>query len=103
MRMPTKTPAAIEMTSVILMFIMCLLGSLASYCYRVLNGQKFRPGILGLQIVISFFAGSLVFMAAWYFEWHQAIGGGLSGLAGWSGAALVKAVEKRFLSKVSEI
>lgn len=102
MRMPTKTPAAIEITSIIIMFIMCLLGSLACYCYRVLNGQKFGWVTLALQLVVSFFAGALVIMATWYFEWHPSIGGGLSGLAGWSGAALVKALEQRLLSKVSE-
>ena len=43
----------------------------------------------------------MVYLASSYYEWVPELAGGIAGLAGWSGAELIKTLEKRFLRKVS--
>jgi hypothetical protein len=98
-RMPIKDPDNVNWFVVIYLFIITSLGSLASYCYHVLNGDQFRIGTLIAQIFISTFAGALVVLAASYFNWAFEFAGGIAGLAGWSGATLIKALEERLIKK----
>ena len=98
-RMPIKDPDNVNWLVVIYLFIITSLGSLASYCYHILNGDQFRIGTLIAQIFISTFAGALVVLAASYFNWAFELAGGIAGLAGWSGAALIKALEERLIKK----
>jgi hypothetical protein len=86
----------------VLVLFMTLLGTLASYAYQVLSGQKFRWQILLLQVFVSVFAGSLVLMAALYYEWKPELAGGISGLAGWSGAGFIKSLEKSLFRRMEE-
>ncbi|OCG10808.1 hypothetical protein A9G09_11900 [Gilliamella sp. wkB292] len=97
--MPIKDPNNVNWTVVVYLFFVTLLGSLASYCYQVLNGNKFNVWILFAQIFISIFAGLLVVLAASYFNWDFELAGGIAGLAGWSGAALIKVLEEQLLKK----
>ena len=97
--MPIKEPDNINWYVVVYLFFVTLLGSLASYCYHVINGNKFNLMILIAQIFISIFAGALVVLAASYFNWQFELAGGIAGLAGWSGATLIKALEERLLKK----
>lgn len=97
--MPIKDPNNVNWTVVVYLFVVTLLGSLASYCYQVLNGNKFNVWILFAQIFISIFAGLLVVLAASYFNWDFELAGGIAGLAGWSGAALIKVLEEQLLKK----
>lgn len=98
-RMPIKDPENVNWLVVIYLFIITSLGSLASYCYHILNGDQFRIGTLIAQIFISTFAGALVVLAASYFNWAFELAGGIAGLAGWSGATLIKALEERLIKK----
>lgn len=97
--MPIKDPDNIKWAVIFNLFVFAILGSLASYCYRILNGDKFRIGTLIAQIFISTFAGALVVLAASYFNWEFELAGGVAGLAGWSGATLIKALEERLVKK----
>ncbi|OCG14772.1 holin [Gilliamella sp. wkB292] len=97
--MPIKDPNNINWYVVIYLMIVTLLGSLASYCYHVLNGNKFNVWVLFAQIFISIFAGILVVLGASYFNWEFELAGGVAGLAGWSGATLIKILEEKLLKK----
>ncbi|HGN1800875.1 TPA: phage holin family protein [Proteus mirabilis] len=99
--MPYKDPNNINWLTALLVSLMALFGSIASYANKVLNGESFRVGILIAQIIVSMFAGMFVLLGASYFHWQMEIAGSFAGMAGWSGAALVSALEKRFLRKVS--
>ena len=98
MRMPWKNDPGI--VSMIIAGFMTLLGTVASYAYRVLNGEPFRWTTLILQFFISIFAGSLMYMAAYHYGWPPEISGGACGLAGWSGSSVNKALECRLLNKI---
>lgn len=98
-KMPIKDPNNINWTVIVYLFCVTLLGSIASYCYHVMNGHKFRLGTLIGQICVSTFAGSLVVLGASYFNWDFELAGGVAGLAGWSGATLIKALEERLIKK----
>lgn len=100
-KMPYKDPNNINWLTALLVSLMALFGSIASYANKVLNGESFRIGILIAQIIVSMFAGMFVLLGASYFHWQMEIAGSFAGMAGWSGAALVSALEKRFLRKVS--
>ena len=97
--MPLKDPNQFNVFSHLLVLIMTLLGAVASYAYRILNGEEFRWSILCLQALVSIFAGSLVLLASSYYGWASEIAGGTAGLAGWSGAEFIKTLEKRFLKR----
>lgn len=97
--MPIKDPDNINWYVVVYLFFVTLLGSLASYCYHIMNGDKFRISTLIGQIFVSTFAGSLVVLGASYFNWDFELAGGIAGLAGWSGATLIKALEERLIKK----
>ena len=97
--MPIKDPNNVNWTVVVYLFVVTLLGSLASYCHQVLNGNKFNVWILFAQIFISIFAGLLVVLGASYFNWEFELAGGVAGLAGWSGATLIKILEEKLLKK----
>lgn len=98
-KMPIKDPNNINWTVIVYLFFVTLLGSIASYSYHILNGNKFRLGTLVGQIFVSTFAGSLVVFCASFFSWDFELAGGVAGLAGWSGATLIKALEERLLKK----
>lgn len=97
--MPIKDPDNISWYVVAYLFFITFLGSLASYCYNIINGNKFNLIILIAQIFISIFAGALVVLTASYFNWQFELAGGIAGLAGWSGATLIKALEERLLKR----
>ncbi len=59
-----KEPQTYSIFSHVLVLVMTLLGAVASYAYRILNGEKFRWSILLLQAIAAIFAGSLVLLAA---------------------------------------
>lgn len=98
-KMPIKDPNNVNWTVVVYLFVITLLGSLASYCYHIMNGDKFRIGMLLAQIAVSTFAGALVVLGASYFNLDFELAGGVAGLAGWSGATLIKALEERLIKK----
>ncbi|CAJ0561846.1 phage holin family protein [Proteus mirabilis] len=100
-KMPYKDPSNINWLTALLVSLMALFGSIASYANKVLKGEPFRFGILIAQIIVSMFAGMFVLLGASYFQWQIEIAGSFAGMAGWSGAALVSALEKQFLRKAS--
>ncbi|MCX8641287.1 MULTISPECIES: phage holin family protein [unclassified Gilliamella] len=100
--MPIKDPDNIHWIVVVYLFFVTLLGSLASYCYHLLNGHKFFLWTLIAQIFISIFAGALVILIASYFNWAFEMAGGVAGLAGWSGANLIKILEEKLLKKMKD-
>lgn len=95
-----RDPDNHQLTLWSLVLLMTLLGAMASYAYQVLTGERFRWQILLLQAFVSIFAGSLVLMAALYYNWAPEVAGGISGLAGWSGAGFIKVIEKTLLDKI---
>lgn len=97
-----RDPEVGQLALLILVFLMTLLGTCASYAYKVLAGERFHWQILLLQAFVSVFAGSLVLMAAIYYGWAPELAGGISGLAGWSGAGFIKAMEKRLFRQLGE-
>lgn len=100
--MTIKNPDNVNWLVVIVLYVITLLGSLASYSYEILNGKQFLLWTLIAQIFISIFAGTLVIFIASYFNWEFEFAGGVAGLAGWSGANLVKILEDKFLKKLKE-
>lgn len=100
MRMPYKDPNNINWLTIILGCLMAFFGGVASYANKFLKGEPFRLWILVAQIIVSMFAGALVILAASYYSWQPEMAGGAAGLAGWSGAAIVSALEKRLIKKV---
>lgn len=80
---------------------MTLLGTIASYAYRVLSGDRFSWRTLCLQIIVSMFAGLLMALIANYYGWPVELTGSCCGLAGWAGQAFIKALENRFLKHAS--
>ncbi|HFK8542822.1 TPA: phage holin family protein [Proteus mirabilis] len=101
MRMPHKDPNNYSWFREVLVLLMTMLGVAANYAYKVLNGEKFSWRTFILQAIVAVFAGAIVFLASSYYEWVPELAGGIAGLAGWSGAELIKTLEKRFLRKVS--
>lgn len=101
--MPIKDPDNVNWAVVAYLLVTTLLGSLASYAYRLINGDHFQLWSLLAQMLVSVFAGALIFFIASYFNLEFEIAGGLSGLAGWSGATLIKALEDRMVRKASGI
>ncbi|MEX2986837.1 phage holin family protein [Serratia fonticola] len=81
---------------------MTLLGTIANYAWRIINGEQFRWSFFLLKILISVFAGALVLLLASYSSWAAEIAGGIAGLAGWSGAEAIRMVESRFLKRLGE-
>ncbi|MGV3169831.1 phage holin family protein [Proteus vulgaris] len=100
-KMPYKDPNNMNWLTALFISLMTLFGSIASYANKVLKGESFRFGIFIAQIIVSMFAGMFVLLGASYFQWQIEIAGGFAGMAGWSGAALVSALEKQFLRKAS--
>ncbi|GKX62440.1 phage holin family protein [Pragia fontium] len=98
--MPIKEPQNYSSFSYVLILVMTLLGAVASYAYRILNGEEFRWSILLLQAIVAIFAGALVLLAASYYTWAAEFASGIAGLAGWSGAEFIKVLEKRFLKRI---
>ncbi|EMU6896032.1 phage holin family protein [Serratia bockelmannii] len=99
MKMPWKNEPNI--LSMLIAVGMTLLGAIASYSFKVLSGEVFSWRTLLLQLFVSIFAGLTMVMIALHYEWPSEVMGGACGLAGWSGASLIKALERRFLIKAS--
>lgn len=99
--MPMKEPQTYSLFSHFIVLLMTLLGAIASYAYRILNGEEFRWSILCLQAIVAIFAGALVLLTANYYHWAAEFAGGIAGLAGWSGAEFIKTLEKRFLRRIN--
>ncbi|WP_368877291.1 holin [Providencia vermicola] len=74
--MPHRDPNNYSWFREVLILLMTMLGVAASYAYKVLNGERFSWRTFILQAIVAVFAG-------------------------WSGAELIKTIEKRFLRKVS--
>jgi len=100
MKMPWKNEPNI--LSMLIAFGMTLLGAIASYSFKVLNGEAFSWRTLLLQLFVSIFAGSTMVLIALHYGWPSEVMGGVAGMAGWSGASLIKALERRFLNKASD-
>ncbi|QGH63415.1 phage holin family protein [Serratia proteamaculans] len=99
MKMPWKNEP--NVLSMLIAIGMTLIGAVASYSFKVLNGEAFSWRTLFLQLIVSIFAGLTMVMIALHYAWPQEIMGGVCGMAGWSGASLIKALERRFLNKAS--
>lgn len=52
-----------------------------------------------VHIFISTFSDALVVLFASFFSWDFELAGGVAGLASWSGATLIKALEERLIAK----
>ena len=70
----------------LLAFGMTLLGAIASYSFKVLNGETFSWRTLFLQLFVSIFAGLTMVMIALHYDWPSEVMGGVCGMAGWSGS-----------------
>ncbi|WP_261261741.1 phage holin family protein [Serratia fonticola] len=99
MKMPWKNEPNI--ISMLLAFGMTLCGAIASYSFKILNGEAFSWRTLILQLIVSTFAGMIMVMIAIHYGWPAEVVGGSCGMAGWSGASLIKALEKRFINRAS--
>ncbi|EPR9075814.1 phage holin family protein [Cronobacter sakazakii] len=99
MKMPYKSDPNIW--SILIAFGMTLVGAIASYSFKVLNGESFSWRTMCLQLIVSIFAGLIMTMIAIHYNWPQEVMGGVCGMAGWSGSSLIKALENRFLNKAS--
>lgn len=97
MPMPWKNQP--DILSMIVALLMTTLGAVASYAHRIIKGEQFSWLVLMLQVIVSIFAGALMILAGIHYMWPLEVTGGICGLAGWSGPALIKALEARFLSK----
>ncbi|WP_459175753.1 phage holin family protein [Ewingella americana] len=102
MKMPIKEPETFSILGTVLVFIMTMLGTIANYAWRIMNGEQFRWSFFLLKMAISIFAGALVLLFASYSSWAAEIAGGFAGLAGWSGAEAIRIIEKRFLKRLGE-
>lgn len=80
---------------------MTFVGAVASYSFKVLSGEAFSWRTLCLQLIISIFAGLMMALIAIHYEWPPEVMGASCGLSGWMGANFIKAIEKRFINKIS--
>ena len=94
--MPYKDPHNLNWFRELLILLMTMLGVAASYAYKVLNGEKFSWRTFCLQAIVAVFAGAIVFLASSYYQWVPEIAGGAAGFAGWSGAELIKTLEREY-------
>lgn len=100
--MPYKSdPGLLSLIGSGLAICMTLLGGLAAYAYKVINGERFSWRTLCLQLIVSIFAGVMMMLIAKNYEWPQEITGAICGMAGWSGSSLIKSLEARFLKRAS--
>lgn len=99
--MPWKNEPGL--VSVILALGMTLFGTIASYAYKLLGGDKFSWRTLCLQIIVSMFAGLLMILLTSYWGWPLELMGCLCGLSGWAGPKFVMILENKFLEKASSI
>ena len=97
--MPWKSEST--MLSAAVAFLTTLCGAVASYAYRVLNGEEFSWVTLTLQVIVSVFAGMLMVFIAVHYRWPTEIIGGACGMAGWCGASFIKALEQRLTSRIT--
>lgn len=101
-KMPYKSdPGLLSYIGSAIAFGMTLMGCLAAYAYKVINGEKFSWRTLSLQLIVSIFAGFMMMLIAKNYAWPQEITGAICGMAGWSGSSLIKALEARFLNRAS--
>lgn len=98
--MPIKDLESYNIFTLCLAFFMTVLGSVAHYSYDVLNGKQFDWVVLVLQLVVSVFSGSVMVLISAHFSWSAEITGGLAGMAGWAGAALIKVLEERLIKRI---
>lgn len=87
----------------IIAILMTVLGGLASYAYKLLSGVSFSLRTLVLQLLVSLFAGSIMMLLGSHYGLTQEILGSACGIAGWSGATLISALEKRMYDKVEKL
>jgi hypothetical protein len=99
--MPIKDYNSYSLFTLCLAFAMTVLGSVAHYSYDVLNGKRFDWLVLLLQLIVSVFSGAVTVLISAHFQWGAEITGGLAGMAGWAGAALIKALEERLIKRIS--
>ncbi len=67
MKMPWKNEPNI--LSMLIAFGMTLLGAIASYSFKVLNGEVFSWRTLFLQLFVSIFAGSTMVLIVLHYGW----------------------------------
>lgn len=99
MKMPYKSDPNI--LSILIALGMTFVGAIASYSFKVLSGEAFSWRTLCLQLIVSIFAGLMMALIAIHYAWPPEVMGASCGLAGWMGANFIKAIEKRFINKVS--
>ena len=69
--MPRKNEPNI--LSMLIAFGMTLLGAIASYSFKVLNGEAFSWRTLFLQLFISIFAGLTMVMIALHYDYSRQV------------------------------
>lgn len=98
-RIPIRDPDNVNWFVVSYLFIITSIGSLASYCYRILNGDQFHIETLIVQIFIFTFADELVILAASYLNWAFKFAGSVD----WLDTTLVKAYKERLIKKQTSV
>lgn len=99
--MPIKDLESYNLFTMCLALFMTVLGSIAHYSYDILNGKRFDWVVLLLQLVVSVFSGSIMVLLSAHLGWSSAITGGLAGMAGWAGAAVIKVLEERLIKRLN--
>ncbi len=99
MKMPWKNEPS--WVSVLLSLGMTVLGAIANYAFKILSGELFSWRTMILQLTVSLFSGALMWLLMHHYDVADDFAGAVCGLAGWSGASLIKALEKRILNKVN--
>ncbi|MDF7667443.1 phage holin family protein [Orbaceae bacterium ESL0727] len=99
--MAIKPPDEIDRFTVLIMFIVTLIGAVANYLHKVIIGAKFEIFMLISHITISGFGGCLMILIASHFDWDFESTGIACGVAGWSGSTLVNAIEARLVKKIT--
>lgn len=95
--MPWKNEPSL--TSILLSLAMTTLGALANYALKIISGEIFSWRTLFLQLIVSLFSGSLMWLLLHHYAVTDDLAGAVCGLAGWSGASLIKTLEKKLLDK----
>lgn len=100
-RMAIKPPDDFDWSVLLWMLVVTIIGAIASYAFALIKGAKFEIITFVCHIVVSGFAGGLMFFIASHQGWVFEMAGIACGIAGWSGSTLVNALEGHIIKRLT--
>lgn len=99
--MAIKPPDDINWTTMLILLAVSGIGSIANYAFKIIKGSHFEIVTLICHMLVSGFGGALMFFIASRYNWDFEAAGIACGVAGWSGATLVNALEGHLIKRLT--